>query len=85
MALGEIGLDYHYDHSPRATQRAVFADQLRIARDARLPIVIHAREAWEDTMRLLCKSTGLAPRWASCIVLPEDRTKRGGCWPWVFT
>lgn len=53
VALGEVGLDYHYDLSPRETQRAVFADQLRIARDARLPIVIHTREAWEDTMRLL--------------------------------
>jgi len=53
VALGEIGLDYHYDFSPRETQRAIFAEQLRIARDARLPIVIHTREAWEDTLRLL--------------------------------
>lgn len=53
VALGEIGLDYHYDFSPRETQRAIFAEQLRIARDARLPIVIHTREAWEDTLLLL--------------------------------
>jgi TatD DNase family protein len=53
VALGEIGLDYHYDFSPRETQRAVFAEQLRLSRDARLPIVIHTREAWEDTMMLL--------------------------------
>ena len=53
VALGEIGLDYHYDFSPRETQRAIFAEQLRIARDARLPIVIHTREAWLDTLQLL--------------------------------
>ena len=44
VAIGEIGLDYHYDHSPRETQREVFIEQMRIARDARKPIVIHTRE-----------------------------------------
>jgi len=53
IALGEIGLDYHYGFSPRATQRDVFAEQMRVARDARKPIVIHTREAWEDTLDLL--------------------------------
>ena len=53
IALGEIGLDYHYDHSPREVQRDVFLEQMRIARDARKPIVIHTREAWEDTLALL--------------------------------
>lgn len=53
IALGEIGLDYHYDHSPRATQRTVFVEQMRIAQDAKKPIVIHTREAWEDTFELL--------------------------------
>jgi TatD DNase family protein len=53
IALGEIGLDYHYDHSPRETQREVFVNQMQIARQARKPIVIHTREAWEDTMELL--------------------------------
>lgn len=53
VALGEIGLDYHYDHSPRDVQRAVFAEQMRLARDARKPIVIHTREAWDDTLALL--------------------------------
>jgi len=51
--VGEIGLDYHYDNSPRDEQRAAFAEQLRIAAGARKPIVIHTREAWEDTWRLL--------------------------------
>ncbi|MEX2302421.1 MAG: TatD family hydrolase [Bryobacterales bacterium] len=53
VALGEIGLDYHYDHSPREIQREVFVNQMQIARQARKPIVIHTREAWEDTMELL--------------------------------
>ncbi len=53
VALGEIGLDYHYDFSPRDTQRAVFIEQMRIAADANKPIVIHTREAWDDTLALL--------------------------------
>jgi TatD DNase family protein len=53
VALGEIGLDYYYDFSPREKQQAVFEEQLRIASDARLPVVIHTRDAWEDTIRIL--------------------------------
>jgi TatD DNase family protein len=53
IALGEIGLDYHYDHSPREIQRDVFLKQMLIAGEARKPIVIHTREAWEDTIALL--------------------------------
>jgi TatD DNase family protein len=50
IAIGEIGLDYHYDFSPRDVQRAVFDRQLAIAGDAAKPIVIHTREAWDDTL-----------------------------------
>jgi TatD DNase family protein len=50
LAIGEIGLDYHYDFSPRDVQRAVFDRQLAIAADAKKPIVIHTREAWDDTL-----------------------------------
>ncbi len=53
VALGEIGLDYHYDLSPRDVQRSVFVAQLEIAAEANLPIVIHTREAWDDTLTLL--------------------------------
>ena len=53
VAVGEIGLDYHYDFSPREVQRSVFTQQLEIAADAGLPIAIHTREAWEDTIALL--------------------------------
>lgn len=55
IALGEIGLDYHYQFSPRAVQRSVFTEQIRVARDARKPIVIHTREAWDDTLALLAE------------------------------
>ncbi len=53
IAWGEIGLDYHYDHSPREVQREVFRRQLRLARSVHLPVVIHSREADEDTITIL--------------------------------
>ena len=53
VALGEIGLDYHYDHSPRETQRSVFAAQLALAVELDLPVVIHAREADDDVASML--------------------------------
>lgn len=53
VAIGEIGLDYHYDHSDRAKQRQVFADQLKIACELDKPVVIHTRDADEDTQAIL--------------------------------
>jgi TatD DNase family protein len=53
LAIGEIGLDYHYDFSPRDVQRAVFERQLEIAAAAAKPVVIHTREAWDDTLAIL--------------------------------
>ena len=53
IAWGEIGLDYHYDHSPRDTQREVFRRQLRLAREQDLPVVIHSRNADDDTIAIL--------------------------------
>ena len=58
VAWGEIGLDYHYDHSPRDLQREVFRRQLRIARSLNLPIVIHSREADDDTISILGDESG---------------------------
>jgi TatD DNase family protein len=55
--LGEIGLDYHYDFSPRDVQQAVFREQIRLARRRRLPIVIHTREAEDDTFALLAEES----------------------------
>jgi len=48
LAIGEIGLDYHYDHSPRDAQRRVFERQLELARELKLPVIIHCRDAWAD-------------------------------------
>lgn len=53
VAWGEIGMDYHYDHSPREVQREVFRRQLKIARGRNLPVVIHSREADDDTVTIL--------------------------------
>ncbi len=53
LAIGEIGLDYHYDFSPRDVQRSVFSQQLALAATAGKPIVIHTREAWADTLAVL--------------------------------
>jgi TatD DNase family protein len=53
VAWGEIGLDYHYDNSPRDVQREVFRGQLRMAREEDLPVIIHSREADEDTVAIL--------------------------------
>ena len=53
IAWGEIGLDYFYDHSPRDVQQRVFREQMALAQQAKLPIIIHCRDAWPDTMQLL--------------------------------
>jgi TatD DNase family protein len=57
-AVGEIGLDYHYDFSPRDVQRDVFSRQVRFARETGLPIVVHTREADEDTIRIVREEGG---------------------------
>lgn len=61
VAVGECGLDYHYDHSPRPVQREVFAKQIAIAHERDLPLVIHTREAWDDTFSIL-QSEGVPAR-----------------------
>ena len=53
VALGEFGLDYHYDYSPRAAQREVFAEGVRLAARLDLPLVVHTREADEETLEIL--------------------------------
>lgn len=52
-ALGEMGLDYHYDHATPAVQQSVFSAQVTLARTRRLPVVVHTREADQDTVRIL--------------------------------
>jgi len=53
IAWGEVGLDYHYDHSPRDVQHEVFRRQVRLARSLELPLIIHSREADGDTIEIL--------------------------------
>ncbi len=53
VAIGETGLDYHYDNSPRSAQQDVFRRHLVLARELNLPVVVHTREAWADTVRIL--------------------------------
>lgn len=55
VAIGEIGLDYHYDFSPRATQQAVFIRQLDLARQVNKPVIIHDREAHADLLAIVKK------------------------------
>jgi TatD DNase family protein len=67
IAWGEIGLDYHYDHSPRETQKQVFAQQMELAASAKLPIVIHCRP-----------SDGSDNAWEDCLGLTRDRWAANG-------
>ena len=62
LAIGEIGLDYFYNHSPRDIQQRVLIRQLELAREVKRPIVIHCRDAWEDLRRVIgehWKASGL--------------------------
>jgi TatD DNase family protein len=53
VAVGEAGLDYYYEHSPRDVQRRVFAEQIQLAHQLGLPLIIHSRDAWDDTFDVL--------------------------------
>ena len=55
VAVGEIGLDYHYEEHSRDIQKKAFEEQLRLAAELDMPVVIHSRDAWEDTMEFLRK------------------------------
>lgn len=61
VAIGEIGLDYHYDHALRDVQKKRFREQLKLAKTLALPVTIHSREAWEDTLQIL-KEEGPFPK-----------------------
>jgi TatD DNase family protein len=75
--LGEIGLDYHYDFAPHDAQQTVFREQIRVARRRRLPIVIHTREAEDDTFRLLAEeSAGEAGGVFHCFTGDRDMARR---------
>jgi TatD DNase family protein len=72
VAVGEIGLDYHYDHSPREKQKEVFARLIHLARELRKPIVIHTRSAPDDTIEIL-RSEGAGEVGGVIHCFSEDR------------
>lgn len=77
-AIGEIGLDYHYDFSPREVQREVFRAQLRLARELRVPVVIHTREADADTLEILQdEGAGEIGGVFHCFTGDRDMARRG--------
>lgn len=53
VAIGEAGLDFFYDHSPRPAQRTAFAEQIQLAHQFELPLIIHTRDAWDETFEIL--------------------------------
>ncbi len=79
IAWGEIGLDYFYDHSPRDVQETVFRDQMALAAEAQLPIIIHCRDAWTDCLRVMeevWRRTGLGGI-LHCFTSTLEDAKRG--------
>jgi TatD DNase family protein len=78
VALGEIGLDYYWKPFDAGRQQSVFIEQMRIALDARKPIVIHTRDAWEDTMQLLEQhwAPGGLPCVMHCFTGGPDEVRR---------
>ena len=76
VAVGECGLDYHYDHSPREVQRSAFAQQIRLASAHDLALVIHTREAWADTWSVL-EAEGVPARTVfHCFTGGADEARR---------
>ena len=79
IAWGEIGLDYFYDKSPQKTQRQVFIEQMELAAKAKLPIIIHCRDAWPDCLQMLeehWKPTGIGGI-LHCFTSTLEDAKRG--------
>ena len=76
VAVGECGLDYHYDHSPRDVQRDAFAAQIALAHEHGLPLVIHTREAWDDTFDVLAAEGVPARTVFHCFTGGPDEARR---------
>ncbi|TAK58863.1 MAG: TatD family deoxyribonuclease, partial [Bacteroidetes bacterium] len=73
VAIGEIGLDYHYNFSPPAQQRDVFSRQIDIAAKRNLPIIIHSREAEPDTLQIVEEKVQAYPDWRKDLKKSYDR------------
>jgi TatD DNase family protein len=71
VAIGEIGLDYHYDFSPKDRQREIFAAQIEIAVRRNLPVVLHTREATEDVFAIVQEAVNTHPHWKETRATPR--------------
>lgn len=76
VAVGECGLDYHYDHSPRPVQREAFAAQVALAAGHDLALVVHTREAWDDTFDVLTAEGVPARTVFHCFTGGADEARR---------
>lgn len=74
IGIGETGLDYYYDHSDRATQQALFRTHIGVARETGLPLIVHTRDAEEDTARILAEEMelGAFPGLIHCFTASAD-------------
>lgn len=79
VAIGEIGLDYHYDFSPRETQKRLFEEQLKLSKELDVPVIIHDREAHSDTFELLKKyqPKGVVHCFSGSVEMAEEIIKLG--------
>ena len=73
VAIGEIGLDFHYDFSPRDVQEQVFRAQIEMAQRRNLPIVIHTRESNDETLKIVEEAVASRPEWRSKSLSPHSR------------
>ena len=92
IAVGEIGLDYHYDHSPKADQQRMFEAQLDFAREHNMPVILHIRDAMDDAMNILkyhrdlkfmfhCYSGGM--KWLDRVLEMNGMCSFGGAVTWA--
>jgi TatD DNase family protein len=71
VAIGEIGLDYHYDFSPKDRQKEIFTEQIKIAVRRNLPIVVHTRESTQDAFTIVQKAVKTYPDWKMTSTTPQ--------------
>ncbi|MBE6637941.1 MAG: TatD family deoxyribonuclease [Ruminococcaceae bacterium] len=80
VAIGEIGLDYYWDDMPREVQKQWFSDQMELARELKMPVVIHDREAHGDTFDMICRYPeviGVMHSYSGSIEMAKEYLKRG--------
>jgi TatD DNase family protein len=76
VAIGECGLDYFYDHSPREKQQEIFAQQIALAKQHDLALVVHTRDAWDDTLAILREEIAPSRTIIHCFTGGPDEARR---------